>query len=476
MNRSAPSHIFRLAIICLRLLGGPSAQAEQPNIIFIFADDHSYEAIGAMNILDIDTPHIDRLMDMGTTFTHAYNMGSWAGAVCIASRTMLNTGASVWRAPRNQRAFADLISAGTTWPQLLRASGYRTYMTGKWHLPSKVEPLFDVVADVRPGMPADVPEGYNRPLDEADYLNGWKPWAHQYGGFWEGGTHWSEIIADHAEDFLAHAAEDPKPFFMYLAFNAPHDPRQAPREYVDQYPLERIEVPDNFLPKYPFQDEIGCGPDLRDARLAPFPRSEYAVKVNRQEYYAIISHMDFQIGRILDALQASGKADNTYIFFTADHGLAVGHHGLIGKQNMYEHSLRVPFIIVGPDVEKGATRNQAIYLQDVMPTSLELAGAHIPKSVEFKSLLPLLEDAKSNHYKRIYGCYMTNLQRAIISGDHKLVLYPSIQTKRLYNLKNDPDERYDLAGNPEYANTVQQLLADFKVLQKTLDDPLLKED
>lgn len=467
---------FSLALLCLVLLGAGCTEEKQPNILFIFADDHSYEAIGAMGILDIDTPHLDRLMEQGTTFTHTYNMGSWTGAVCIASRTMLNTGTSVWRAPRNRRAFAEHIQKGDTWSQRLGTAGYRTYMTGKWHLPSKVEPLFDVVADVRPGMPADVPEGYNRPLDEADYQNGWKPWETQYGGFWEGGTHWSEIIAGHAVDFLARAAKEPNPFFMYLAFNAPHDPRQAPREYVEQYPLERVEVPTNFLTKYPYQDEIGCGPELRDARLAPFPRSEYAVKVNRQEYYAIISHMDAQIGRILDALEASGKADNTYIFFTADHGLAVGHHGLIGKQNMYEHSLRVPFIVVGPKVKKGATRTQPIYLQDIMPTTLELAGAEIPASVEFKSLLPLLQKNKGNHYEQIYGCYKTDLQRAIISGDHKLVLYPTIPATRLYNLKTDPEERIDLAGKPESAETLKQLRAEFEALQVAFNDPLRIED
>ena len=268
------STLLGLALLSLALLGRGCNKQAQPNLLFIFADDHSYEAIGAMGMLDIDTPNLDRLMEHGTTFTHAYNMGSWTGAVCIASRTMLNTGTSVWRAPRNRRAFAEHIQKGDTWSQRLSAAGYRTYMTGKWHLPSKVEPLFDVVADVRPGMPADVPEGYNRPLNEADYQNGWKPWETQYGGFWEGGTHWSEIIADHAVDFLNRAAEEPDPFFMYLAFNAPHDPRQAPREYVEQYPLERVEVPTNFLTKYPYQDEIGCGADLRDARLAPFPRSE----------------------------------------------------------------------------------------------------------------------------------------------------------------------------------------------------------
>ena len=450
----------------------PTIRAEQPNILFIFADDHSYEAVGKLGLLDIETPNIDRLMQLGTSFKYAYNMGSWTGAVCIASRTMLNTGNTIWRAPRNRRALNEQIQAGKTWSQLLKKAGYRTYMTGKWHLPTNVSDIFDVVADVRPGMPEDFPEGYKRPRNEADYASGWKPWDQKWGGFWEGGTHWSEVLANNAERFLLEASKSSSPFFMYLAFNAPHDPRQSPKDYVDRYPLDRVEVPSNFIKEYPYKDDIGCGQDVRDEDLAPFPRSEYSVKVNRQEYYAIITHMDDQIGRILDALDESGKADNTYIFFTADHGLAVGHHGLLGKQNMYEHSLRVPFVVVGPGVDKNTTIKEPIYLQDIMPTTLELAGAEVPKSVEFKSLLPILNDDDAKHYECIYGCYKEDLQRAIISGEYKLILYPKIDVMRLYNLENDPLEKMDLALNPKYEKTIQLLLSELDTLSLGLNDPL----
>ena len=107
---------------------------------------------------------------------------------------------------------------------------------------------------------------------------------------------------------------------MYVAFNAPHDPRQSPKEYVDRYPLDSISVPKSFMPKYPYAETMGAGETLRDERLAPFPRTEYAVKVNRQEYYAITSHLDDQLKDILDALEKKGLKENTYIFFTSDHG------------------------------------------------------------------------------------------------------------------------------------------------------------
>ncbi len=119
------------------------------------------------------------------------------------------------------------------------------------------------------------------------------------------------------------------------------------------------------------------------------------MQVNRREYYAIISHMDDQIGRILDHLEATGQADNTYIFFGADHGLSVGHHGLIGKQSLFDHSMRVPFMAVGPGIPAGKKLDTPIYVQDVMATSLQLAGAERPAHVQFKSLMPVLKDGSA---------------------------------------------------------------------------------
>ncbi len=442
----------------------------KPNILFIFADDMSYETIRAFGHLDIDTPNLDRLADQGASFTQAYNMGAWGGAVCVASRAMLNTGRFVWNA-KNLK-LNDEVAGNRMWSQQMKQAGYQTYMTGKWHVKADATKIFDVTADVRGGMPKQTPAGYNRPIDEADYnrKDAWKPWDTRHGGFWQGGKHWSEVVGDHGIEFLEQASQSDEPFFMYLAFNASHDPRQAPKEYVDRYPLDRIKLPENFLPEYPYAEAI-CGKKLRDERLLPYPRTEFAVKVNRQEYFALITHMDDQIGRILDALEKSGQADNTYIFFTADHGLAVGHHGLVGKQNMYAHSMRVPFMVVGPGVKPGERIAAPIYLQDVMPTAIELSGAPVPERVEFNSLMPLLNGKKKQQYKALYGAYM-NRQRMVIVGDYKLIMYPTIKVNRLYNLKKDPQEMNDLAGNPEYAGKIVQLKKTFIELQKQTGDTL----
>ncbi len=456
-------------IVPLLLFGiAPSFAAERPNIVFIFADDQCFETIGSLNNAEVRTPNLDELAKRGTTFTHAFNMGSWSGAVCVASRTMLNTGRFVWNANHVWKDSEAEREAGRWWSEYFKAAGYRTYMTGKWHCRADAEKAFDVARDIRPGMPNQTDAGYNRPLSMDD--RSWSPSDPSFGGFWKGGTHWSEVVANHSADFLTDAGSHDDPFFMYLAFNAPHDPRQSPQEYVDRYPVEKIAVPQNFLSIYPYADEIGCGKGLRDEKLAPFPRTEYAVQVNRQEYYAIITHMDAMIGRILESLKVTGKADNTWIFFTADHGLACGQHGLMGKQNMYDHSVRVPFFVVGPGAQAGAKVDQPIYLQDVMPTTLELAGIDKPDHVEFNSVLPLLDGGDSS-YESIYGAYLDK-QRSIRTDTHKLIVYPNAGVVRLYDLQKDPKEINDLAGQPDSRPLIAKLFGQLRQLQASMGDEL----
>ena len=462
--------VLVLALACL-ISTNAAAASKKPNILFIFADDQCYQTIGALGNDEVKTPNLDLLATSGVSFRNTYNMGGWNGAVCVASRAMLNTGRMVWRAQAAEKTkYSQVIAKGQTWSQLLKKAGYETYMTGKWHVQIKPEQIFDNVVHERPGMPNQTKQGYNRPTEGE--LDVWSPFDQSFDGFWKGGKHWSEVLADDAESFLKNATQSDKPFFMYLAFNAPHDPRQAPKTYVDMYPQEKIKVPTSYQPMYPYKDDIGCSPKLRDEALAPFPRSEYAVRVNRQEYYAIISHMDAQIGRILKALEKTGKKDNTYIIFSADHGLACGNHGLLGKQNMYDHSMKPPLIVVGPNIPKNERRDALVYLQDVMATTLDLANVAKPEYVEFNSLLPLIADAKkASAYDAIYGCYVTH-QRMIRVGDMKLIVYPKAKRLRLYDLKDDPQELDDLSGNPGYWKTIRSLFKQLVKLQKDMDDKL----
>ena len=462
---------FFLPVLLLVLVQATSF-AKQPNILFIFADDQCFDTLREWGNDEVETPNLDRLARSGVTFRRAYNMGSWSGAVCVASRTMLNTGRFLWRAHEVHPHLENERSEGRFWSEILRDAGYETYFSGKWHVGKEkiAQAAFDYVRHVRPGMPNQTPAGYNRPVEGQP--DQWSPYDTKFNGFWRGGKHWSEVLGDDAVDYLEQAADRDKPFFMYLAFNAPHDPRQSPKEFVDKYPLANIRTPQNYLAEYPFKDYIGCGKGLRDEKLAPFPRTEYAVKVNRQEYYAIITHMDQQIGRILDALEKTGKKEETYIFYSADHGLAVGQHGLLGKQNMYDHSVRVPFIVSGPDLEAGKRVDTPVYLQDITASTLDVAGVEKPEHVEFTSVMPVARGQREEHvYDAIYGAYL-QLQRSVTMDGYKLIVYPKAARTRLYNLKTDPLEMNDLANAKEYEPTKKKLFQRLLQLQEQMDDKL----
>lgn len=479
--------------------GSDQNKRSKSNILFIFADDLAYSAVGAMENDDVKTPNLDKLSESGITFTHAFNMGGWNGAVCLASRAMLNTGRFLWRAHHVDRRQDELVRNEEMWSQIMKKAGYDTYMSGKWHVQTAPEVLFDTVAHVRGGMPGDLwngkiynevrqklsegdshygrsmPAGYNRPLSIRD--TGWQPWNESFGGYWEGGKHWSEVLADDALSFLNKSEQNENPFFMYLAFNAPHDPRQSPESFVEMYQMENISTPPAFLSEYPYKDGVGCDPSLRDEALAPFPRTEFAVKTHLREYYALITHMDEQIGKIMEALKATGQIENTYIFFTADHGLAMGSHGFMGKQNMYDHSLRVPLFVTGPDLPSGEYFDSEVYLQDVVPTSLELAGITPPEAYDFKSFLPIIEGEKSHSlYSAIYGAYENSKQRMIRKDGFKLIVYPEIKTSRLYNIQEDPYELEDLSSNEDYQDKIAELLEALSKLQVDMDDPINVED
>ncbi|AWW29225.1 choline-sulfatase [Echinicola strongylocentroti] len=470
--------------------------AKKPNILFLFADDLTYEAIHALGNEAIETPNLDRLVSRGTSFTHAYNMGGWNGAICAASRAMMISGRSIWHAKRISKDWSegDSLALGNTWGQLMEDAGYQTYMTGKWHVEAPADVVFQEAKNVRPGMPNDYwstvkdkkslfaavergedirnmrPKGYYRPLDKNDTL--WDPTDKSNGGFWEGGKHWSEVVKDDAKGFLDTSKDVDKPFFMYLAFNASHDPRQSPQEYLDKYPLEDLAIPANFLPEYPFKDAIGNSVGLRDEALAPFPRTPLAIKTHLQEYYAIISHMDAQIGEILAALETSGELENTYIFFTGDHGLAVGHHGLLGKQSMFDHSVRVPLMMAGPGVPKGKQVNADVYLQDIMATALELAEIQKPPYVDFNSLFGLAKGEHEGYYQEgIYGAYV-GYQRMIRKDGYKLLVYPKMDKVLLFDMENDPQEMHDLADAPEQQERVKSLFEELMQLQQQMGDPL----
>ena len=475
-------------LLFLALLSPYSIAEKQPNILFIFTDDFAYNATGFSGNKTVKTPHLDSLAKSGTTFTHAYNSGSWSGAVCIASRTMLMTGQQVWNASatfsgvtheelkgkknlwHSNKLLKEMKQKGQLWPQIMQNAGYETYYAGKWHTGGhNIAKSWQNLKNIRPGMPNQTRARYQRKFDE-NGKSSWDPTDTSKRGFWGGGKHWSEVLAEDGIHFLDQASKQDKPWLITLSFNAPHDPRQAPKKFQDMYPYSSIELPKSFQPEYPYQ--IGSN-RIRDENLAAFPRTKLDIQANLSEYYALISHTDEQVGRVIKHLKKLKLDKNTIIIFTADHGLAVGSHGLVGKQNMHEHSVRVPWFITGPKIPKNKKISTPIYLQDVMATCIDLAQTEKPKHVDFNSVLPLIKSPKRKNHT-IYGAY-TNFQRMLIYKNFKLIVYPQINVELLYYLKQDPLELKNLADKPEYASKLKVLRKKLVKKMQEMNDPITLE-
>jgi choline-sulfatase len=452
---------------------GAKPGTDRPNFLFIICDDLMYRTIHSLNNPEVHTPSMDRLAASGCAFTHCFHQGSWSGAVCVPSRTMLNSGLTAFHA----EAGLDEVQ---TWGQTLGAAGYDTYICGKWHLdPTVLQRSFKEMGPVAPGMLVSTPEGgaaYNRPSPG----NNWQPWDESRKGHWLHTELWANdeqdkiehadaLYSDHLIDHLLNrAAKRDAPFFMYLGFNSPHDPRQSPREYLDRYPQEKIEIPPNFLPEHPFDQGDAR---VRDEVLAPFPRTHEAVQLHRKEYYSLITYMDEQIGRVLDALERSGKASNTYVILTADHGLAVGEHGLLGKQNLYDCSVRMPLLIAGPGIAAGGRVDELVYQHSMYATTCELAGVPVPSTVQFPSLTPLLKGGNQPVHDAVFS-YYRDFQRMARTRTHKLIVYPQIRKIQLFDIEKDPWEMHDLSADPSSADVKKQLIERLQRFQLELGDPL----
>jgi arylsulfatase A-like enzyme len=246
------------------------------------------------------------------------------------------------------------------------------------------------------------------------------------------------------------------------------------------------------LPAHPFEEGH---PDLRDENSVEgvmTKRDEATVRNERGKELATIEAIDTEIGRVLQKLRATGELDNTYILFISDHGIAVGKHGLMGKQNLYEHSIKIPFIIKGPNIESNIKVKGNIYLSDVLPTLCDLAGIEIPETVYGKSFKTVLEGKDKTIRDVIYGVYSGGTKpgiRSIKKGDWKLIKYDvmngQVRKTQLFNLKDNPNELLiehrhpkiiSLTGNIPKINQIN--LADQKkyaVKRKEMEELLLAE-
>lgn len=465
-------------LLCYTLFNislGVCAQTKQskPNVIILFADDMRSTMVQGMGGDNVKTPNLDRLMNQGLAFSHAYIMGGSVGAVCMPSRAMLLTGRNLFNLTKNGK---EIPRTDKTMGELFKEAGYQTYGIGKWHngIEAYVRSFTGGDEIMFGGMPqsqwqvplnhfkADGKYTHPSPLIDTGRTDLPEIADHVYEN-----RHSSEIFASAAVNFIE-KSKPAQPFFMYVAFTAPHDPRQSPDDYHKMYSEKDILLPDNFLPEHPFDNGHMNG---RDEKLLPRPRDPQKVKKEIKDYYAIVSHLDAQIGRILDALEKTGQKENTIVIFSADNGLAVGQHGLLGKQNLYEHSVRVPMIWSGVGIPNNKKTNAYHYISDIYPTLCDMLKIEKPSTVDGTSFLPTIKNPLEKGYDKLYFSFR-QFHRAVSDGKYKLIEY-NVKGERhtqLFDLEKDPLEKDNLAKDNNYKTIVSKLRADLVKHRKEVND------
>jgi arylsulfatase A-like enzyme len=450
---------------------------DRPNIVFLFTDDQRFDTINALGNKGIITPHMDNLVKDGITFTQAHIPCGTSPAICMPSRAMLLTGRSLFHiSGAGERIPEDHITLGET----LRRNGYNCYGMGKWHNgPDSFNRVFNDGAEIFFGGMAD---HWNVPVfnyDPSGKYDNFLPICvdplfsnkvlKRHSDHVHSGKHSSNIISEAAIKYIENY-EQSKPFFMYVSYLAPHDPRIMPKEYLDMYELNAIEIPENFKEEHPFDNgELR----VRDELLAPFPRTKEIVRQHIRDYYAMITHLDAQIGRIIKALKYNELYENTILILAGDNGLAIGQHGLFGKQNCYEHSVRVPLIFKGPNISENIQIDTQIFLHDIFPTICGLTDIPIPETVDGIDYSNVIKNKDNRQIRNsLYFAY-TDKQRAIKNKEFKLIEY-CVRRKhnmtQLFDLKNDPRELNNLAKQGGYADIIRELRTEMFQLKDDWDD------
>ena len=442
----------------------------RPNVLFLLADDHRCQAVRSNGDPVVRTPVLDALAGRGTSFQSAYIHGGCSAAVCVPSRAAIMSGVNPFRAHEQLAAGADVparhsgVQSGRIRPGLalmaetFRTAGYRTFATGKWHNDkASFQRCFSDARDVFFGGMCD---HARVPVQDFDP-------AGKYGSEREriGAEDSSVLFANATIDFLR-GTDRATPFFAYAAFTAPHDPRTPPPEFRQMYPAADMPLPPNFQREHPFDNgELR----IRDEQLAGLPREPAEVRQHIADYYGMVSHLDHQIGRIFQALEAHG-AENTLVVYVADHGLALGQHGLLGKQNLYDHSIRVPLIVAGPGVPAGRRPEGLVYSHSLFATLCELSGIEIPATVEAPSLRTVWAHGAPG-CDAVFAAYK-DLQRMVRRGAWKLIEYTvpgQPRRRQLFNLAKDPWETRDLEN--DLPNRVEELALELEAQRAAFGAP-----
>lgn len=473
-----------LGLVCFHpanlLFGG----TERPNILLFFTDDQRPSTIGALGNSIVQTPNLDWLVGEGMTFTRAYMMGGMTGATCVPSRAMLHTGQHLFHL-RNRGS--TIAKRTPTLGETFRKAGYHTYFTGKRHSLDRqaIQRGFESggvvmgfagyftdkrrmpMHDWDPDAAYMKETGYVLTGDNSERLTigeiqSRKLKPHQF----EPGPFATQLYIDPAVEFLR-KYDDARPFFMYVALSAPHDPHQAPGSIHQLYDSSKIPLPSNFQEQLPFDNgEM----QVRDELLASTPRDPDIIRQRIADYYASVTYIDRQFARLLRVLEETDRRRNTLIVFMGDSGLAVGRHGLLGKQNLYDDAgIGVPWIMAGPGIPRNLRSDSLVCSIDLYPTLCELSGIPVPKTVDGRSVTGLFQQTELVHRDYVYAAYR-DVQRTVVGPRFKLIEYvpqtrnrkgQTIQvghrTTQLFDLLSDPWEANNLYGNTGLTDQVKLL-------------------
>ncbi|HAV64711.1 MAG TPA: sulfatase [Verrucomicrobiales bacterium] len=437
-----------LLLLALLLAAPAAAATKRPNFLFILVDDQSPFDFKFYNPAStLRSPHIDRLAAEGMVLDGAYHMGAFMGAVCTPSRHMIMSGRTVWHLPisPNAREHSPANLEQNTLGAVFKRAGYATMRTCKiGNSYPAANAQFEVVRD-----------------------------ASKRGGDEESGSTWhGRQVLDYLDE--RESKRDGRPFFIYFGFSHPHDPRNGRPELLARYGAvnhrdrtslppadpKQPPLPVNYLPAHPFPDGH---PGLRDEVSVTgvwTNRDERTIRNELGREFACSENIDHEVGRVLNRLEAMGELDNTYVIYTADHGMAIGRHGLQGKQNLYEHTWRVPYVVKGPGIAAGSRAPGNIYLLDTLATLCDLAGIAAPASNEGLSFRPVLEGRQPTIREVLYGVYNGGTKpgmRAVRHGDWKLIQYDvldgAVREKQLFNLAENPHEFLVQHHDPAVAAT-----------------------
>ena len=434
------------------------------NLLFILSDNHARDALGVASDGRILTPHLDALARRGTRFTHAYT----ASPICCPARAAIATG----RYPHETGFWDNAITydgSAPTWHHRLREAGHDCVAIGKLHFRSSDDDN-GFSEEIVPMHILGAKGGLSMLLrwcgEEPVNVGQWEMYAEKSG---QGSTTYQAYdrdITGRAVDWLEARARrnGDQPFALMVSYVSAHPPFAVPQELLDLYDDTRIPLPRGFRP-----GERSDHPAARHLReiFAYRDLDEDMIRRFTRAYYALCTHLDAEIGKVLAALERLGLADHTRVIYTSDHGEMLGAHGLLGKFNLFEGSAGVPLIAAGPDVPQGRIVDEPVSHIDLFPTILEGCGLDpgVNAPAHARSLWPVM--AQAGRGAPVFAEYHAAGSKAgsfmLRAGDDKLIYHVGAPPQ-LFDLTRDPDELNDLAGTPEGAARVARLVASLRAI------------